>query len=139
MSRVELRLRTNQGTVQAQVDLDGVTAWSGSVTAQAQDVVAEFTDVGEHVLTITMQGKTPQHTFLDPNGGILDDVVLLIESAQINTTPIGDIMHRRSLYRHNYNSSGDAVEQAFFGSMGCNGTVIMQFESPVDLWLLENL
>ena len=37
------------------------------------------------------------------------------------------------------NGTQESVDDDFFGTMGCNGTVRLKFSSPVYLWLLETV
>jgi hypothetical protein len=43
------------------------------------------------------------------------------------------------VYEHNANGTGPLVQDKFYGEMGCNGTVTLEFSSPTYLWLLEQM
>lgn len=87
-------------------------------------------------LTICMQGKTQQHTVVAHNGEIESDASIIISRLEfegIDMMPI--FCQGRQCYWH---SNNDALQpqhlDEFYGYMGCNGTVHIEFETPIYLW-----
>lgn len=140
-SQLTLRAQTNQGTLTLQVTLDGHTHWLGQVGTDAVEISVIFDDAVEadHVLAITLMNKTAADTRLDAEGKILEDKLLQINDVAIDEVNIDQLVHMLSTYQHDGNGTTDPVTEKFYGPMGCNGTVILQFKSPVYLWLLEHM
>jgi hypothetical protein len=95
----------------------------------------------EHELSITMHGKTAQHTILDSDGNFVQDVLIQIpiEHCFLDEINIGQILSQFATYTHDHNGTSDLIEYKFYGVMGCNGTVKLKFRTPAYLWLLEHL
>lgn len=96
-------------------------------------------DIGDHVLQIELFNKTAEHTRIDQQGNILEDVLLEIVDISVDGINLENIMPEISKYCHNNNGNSDFVEEKFYGAMGCNGSVKIPFSTPIYLWLLENL
>jgi hypothetical protein len=100
------------------------------------DVTDEDAD---HVLEIRMQGKTADHTEIDSQGEIIQDILVSISEVQFNDIDLGHVFLEHSVYSHNFNGTQDPVTVPFLGTMGCNGSIEFRFSTPAYLWLLENL
>ena len=96
-------------------------------------------DDGNHELRIVMKHKIPEHTELDDAGNIVRDVILTISDITFDEIDLGQLFFNKTVYTHDFNGSQSSVEDKFFGSMGCNGTVSLKFTTPLYLWLLENM
>lgn len=118
------------------VRLDGQDIYSGPATHRISHA---FSDSGQHVLEIQLSGKNKNHTTVDAQGNITQDQVLTISNVTIDSVTLGQLFYDHSEYQHDYNGSGPVTREKFWGTMGCNGVVTMQFSSPVYLWLLENM
>ena len=108
-------------------------------------------DETDHELRFVMKNKTNDHTRLDTHGNIIKDAMISVENFKIDDIDISSILtcYPNQLYsdvpthiiqyRHDFNGTQPAVVDRFYGSMGCNGTVILKFTTPIYLWLLENM
>ena len=96
-------------------------------------------DDAEHSLRLVMSGKTWKHTLVDEQGNITQDVKLSIANVQFDEIELGQVFVDRAVYTHDFNGSGESVDDKFFGEMGCNGTVELKFSSPIYIWLLEHM
>jgi hypothetical protein len=96
-------------------------------------------DDGEHELTFEMFGKISNHTKIDASGNIVSDAMLSISNIEIDEIDIDYIVQTQSVYHHDFNGTQPPIEDKFYGSIGCNGTVRLKFTTPVYLWLLENM
>ena len=94
---------------------------------------------GEHELSIEMFGKTTAHTQVDSSGAIVKDALLNISNVCFDEIDITSILMAHAVYQHNFNGTGEETHEKFYGSMGCNGSVKIQFSSPVYIWLLERM
>jgi hypothetical protein len=92
-----------------------------------------------HLLKIVMTGKTAAHTQLDADGNIVKDVMLSIRNIAIDGINIDKLVHRLATYQHNFNGTQPQCSDKFFGFMGCNGSVTLEFTTPGHLWLLEHM
>jgi hypothetical protein len=121
--------------------LDDEVFWCGQVPVDS-DVQIQHTfteqDGTEHALTLELRGKRPEHTRLGAQGEILEDRLLHISDVSMDDIELGYLMHDKSTYCHDHNSSTEPVQDRFWGTMGCNGTVTLRFTSPAYLWLLEH-
>jgi hypothetical protein len=91
-----------------------------------------------HVLRFVLKNKQAQHTTVDQQGNIVSDAVLQISNIKFDHIELGHNLLNLAEYQHDYNGHGSAVTQKFYNKMGCNGTVILKFTTPVYLWILEN-
>ena len=108
----------------------------------AQPTAVEFviTDIeGEHELKFVLKNKTQDHTAVDEHGNIVSDAVLSIANIAMDEIKLGHMFSEQTCYHHDTNGSELLAEHKFFGVMGCNGYVSMQFSTPLYLWLLENM
>ena len=96
-------------------------------------------DDAQHSLRLVMSGKTEKHTVVDEQGNITQDARLSVSGVGFDEIELGQVFLDRAVYTHNFNGTGESVDDQFFGEMGCNGTVELKFSSPVYIWLLENM
>ena len=91
------------------------------------------------VLEFVMSGKTQQHTSVDELGNIVADSVIELKNILLDGIDVSQLFTEKSKYTHNYNGNTDLIEDRFFGTMGCNGSVLFEFTDPFYIWLLENM
>ena len=94
---------------------------------------------GDQELKFIMKNKTMEHTTVDENNKIVNDACLNISNFTIDSAELGHTFLEQCKYHHDFNGSQDPVVDKFYGDMGCNGTVILKFSSPVYLWMLETV
>lgn len=90
-------------------------------------------------LEFVMSGKTQQHTSIDELGNIVADSVVEIKNILIDGIDVSQLFIEKSKYTHNHNGNTELIEDRFFGTMGCNGSVRFEFTDPFYIWLLENM
>ncbi len=114
----------------------------------ASDTPVAFTldaEEGDQELKFIMKNKTMDHTTVGENGQIVKDACLNISNFTINsaelTVPmkLGYTFLEQCKYYHDFNGSQDPVVVEFYGDMGCNGTIVFLFRSPVYIWILETV
>lgn len=144
---------TNTTTISGFVDSSdkkipiGTEVWIDNicvVNVEHVDRIVHFShtlddDDGNHELRIVMKHKIPEHTELDDTGNIVRDVILTISDITFDKIDLGQLFFNKTVYTHDFNGSQSSIEDKFFGSMGCNGTVSLKFTTPLYLWLLENM
>jgi hypothetical protein len=100
----------------------------------------EFSDVdGDHRLRFVMKNKTPDDTVVDDAGNILKDARLVVSNLSFEEIELNQLVFQRTVYTHNFNGTQDTIKDEFYGEMGCNGTVDLEFTTPIYLWLLEHM
>ena len=62
-----------------------------------------------------------------------------ISDVAIDGIELGIVFQNLSRYTHDFNGTADKITEQFFGIMGCNGNIELEFDSPVYQWLLENM
>lgn len=97
------------------------------------------TDNGHHQIIFEMYGKLDQHTIIDKHGQIVSSPMLTIDNFNFDGIDCNPVFQQKSKYFHNFNGNGNDVEDEFFGNLGCNGQLIFEFQTPLFLWLLENI
>ena len=96
-------------------------------------------DDGDHELKFVLKNKQPDHTQVDAQGNIISDAVLSITDMSFDGINCDYLISTLAKYHHDFNGSQDPVVDEFYGDMGCNGTVLLKFSTPIYIWLLENL
>jgi len=119
---------------------DGSLVQELDLSPAAQVLEHRFSDSqGEHTLEIELWGKLPEHTKIDSQGVILEDVLIYVTDICVDGIDLGTVFEEHARYHHDHNGTTDAITQTFHGIMGCNGCVRLTFASPVYQWLLEHL
>jgi hypothetical protein len=93
----------------------------------------------EHQLRFVLKGKKSQHTQISNTGEILHDARLTISDLSFDEILLDQIFFENAVYKHNFNGNGPETQQKFYGEIGCNGVVELNFSTPMYLWLLENM
>jgi len=120
------------------LDDSEIVRWHADTVPLAVD--HQFEDVeSEHCLQIVMEGKTANHTTVDPDGAVIKDVLIKLDNISFDGIDIRPLMWTNSVYHHDFNGTGKPTSEDFFGTMGCNGRVELRFTTPVYVWLLENM
>jgi len=100
---------------------------------------------GNQTLEISLLNKFSSDTKKDSNGNIVDDMLLTIDSIEIEEIDIGNLKWSASSYFPIYPSDYlDETQKQISEvkecvNMGWNGTWKLPFSTPFYMWLLENL
>lgn len=119
------------------VKLDHVIVWQSKQSYQGQIQIDLDNEAGTHLLEIIMDGKKDCHTNIDAFGHIVNDTVIFIEDMAFDGIYLEDVFVEKTWYQHDLNGHSQLVKDKFFGVMGCNGTVALEFTTPIYLWLLD--
>ena len=124
-----------------EIKLNNQTKFNQILSTKAELIKIKIEDVPDYinVLEIIMTGKQSEHTVIDNNGSIIKDRLINISNFSFDEIEIEQLFFDRAIYVHDFNGTAEKIQGRFFGSMGCNGTVYLEFTSPVYLWLLENM
>lgn len=100
----------------------------------------DFTeDDNNHELRVLMKNKTHEHTKLNEDGNITTDARLTVSNLAFDGIALEQLFLEKAAYTHDFNGTKSEIKDKFYGEMGCNGVVSLQFTSPIYLWLLENM
>lgn len=112
----------------------------------------EFTaelNEGDSFLKVEFKNKTIYDTVLDANGNIVDDLLLNIDSIEIDGIDLGSLLWTASNYKPNYPETykrkmasleqelPDLVKNCV--NLGWNGSWELPFTSPFYSWMLDNI
>ena len=123
------------------IRLDGQEKLTGSITSDSEVVEylefeAEVEEEQTHSLEICLLNKTDLDCFVDENGQITRDMLLNIESIEIEDIDLGILKWSASEFTPN--DQGIAPIKGCV-NLGWNGVYRLEFNSPFYLWLLDNL
>jgi len=123
------------------VTLDDKIIYHSEPGTEPTVITHEFDDgqEGPHVLVFEMTGKLPSHTVLDAHGTITQDRCIMITDLAFDDIQLGHMFTAVARYSHDHNGTTEPITEAFYGVMGCNGRVTVEFSTPIYLWLLENM
>lgn len=140
-AKLGFKISANEAVLDLAVCLDGKIQWQGCPSTDLQDITVEFDDADDqpHVLEFVLSGKTIEHTRITDQGEITSDVTVRIEDIAFDDIVIDQIVSELAEYNHDFNGTQPATVDRFYGEMGCNGTVRLEFTTPIYLWLLENM
>ena len=103
-------------------------------------VIYEFDEAKQnHEFLIVLKNKTDEHTTVDEQGNIIKDALIQIHNICLDEIKIDQLVWEKSEYLHRGNGFYEIRSHKFYGNLGCNGTVLLEFSTPVYLWLLENM
>jgi hypothetical protein len=126
----------------------GISIWCNDTNVLQLDHVSEPTtfrygfndDIeDDHEIRIVMSGKKLEHTVVDDQGNFIKDALLEFDNFFIDDLCVDSLMTRLVEYHHDFNGASEPTIDKFFKQIGCNGTLIFNFKTPVYLWLLEHM
>jgi len=95
-------------------------------------------DSSGHSIRWVLKNKKSEHTKIDHNRNITQDVTISISNFAFEDLDCMQLLLDHSTYSHDFNGAEPTVDK-FYGTMGCNGTVELEFTTPVYFWMLERL
>jgi len=120
--------------------IDKQKFFDNSISPGKHHIVHDFQAAdGEHVLRAVLKNKTTEHTRVDQSGNIIEDALIHLGNIMLDEIDVTQLVYQLSQYVHDGNGSKTIAVYPFYGDMGCNGRVQLSFQSPVYLWLLENM
>jgi hypothetical protein len=140
-SEMTVSISASGPALHLRVTLDDDVIFDSEVPSEKHTLTHQFDDdsEAEHVLSIEMSGKLPEHTKISELGEILEDRVVTIGDLSFDGIDLGHLFYEVTRYHHDFNGNSDPIVDEFFGIMGCNGRVELRFTTPIYLWLLEKM
>lgn len=136
---ISCRISSSGPGLQLQAILDDRTFFDGDPGSGQIISVEVPNDDGQHCLVFQLSGKTWDHTKVDAEGNVLEDVTVTVEDVTFDDIKLGHLLVTQAVYEHDSNGTNDLIQDKFYGVMGCNGRVKLAFTTPIYLWLLENM
>jgi len=138
--RLKLEPSNPETPLGAEVWLDQTKHFDSDHVKKDTLVVLNFDDdTDQHELRVVLKNKRPEHTKIDSSGQIIEDSVLSVSNVSFEEIDLGHLMNKIAVYSHDFNGTGDKIQDKFYGKMGCNGVLSLKFSTPFYLWLLENM
>jgi hypothetical protein len=78
-------------------------------------------------LKIVMKGKTFDH----------GDAELHLHNIKFDGVDFDLLVYENAVYFHSYNSDKPYDEHRFYGHLGCNGEVVLEYKDPIYTWYYE--
>jgi hypothetical protein len=127
--------------VTAEILLNNTTIAKNS--ADTEEFITEINlpeTAQDHVVEIQMLGKNNRHTQIDDQGNIVYDVAFEVTTLEIEDIDVRPIFCQgRVCYTHNSNNPRNSeIQDEFYGYIGFNGRVRIEFSTPIYLWLLQH-
>lgn len=120
--------------------LDHTQIFNSDHVQESVDFAHDFADHdAEHELRFVMKHKTQDHTKVDQQGNIVQDACIVIDHVAFDDIKLGQVFVDQAVYEHDFNGTRSMTKDKFYGMMGCNGVLSLQFASPIYLWLLEHM
>lgn len=114
------------------IRLDGAIQYDQPVVqAEAFEYTLADTD-GDHVLEFELSGKTDQHVIYNIDGVLERNSCVSIRNFKFNDVAVNNLLYKVASYQHQ-------ITEPFNGSLGYNGLARIEFTTPVDMWLFENM
>jgi hypothetical protein len=118
-----------------------LTITKGSGEVEYVDFVADLPD-GEYELKIYLLNKDDTDVVKAGDGSIASDMLLNIESIEVDDIDLGTLRHTASVFRTKFPQQYNGVtinELKNCVNLGWNGAYTLPFTVPFHYWLLENL
>lgn len=120
--------------------INGAMAISMQSDGQSHTVQGMLTETAQQNLIIEMSGKTDKHTLIDQAGDIKADSYVLIKKISLDDIDISEIvLQGRQCYHHDNNGLSMPLIDEFWGYMGCNGQIKIDFTCPIGIWWMQQL
>jgi hypothetical protein len=123
------------------ISVDGICLQTQLIDGQQHAfrcIVDEDVPRSSHMI-LEMSGKSSHHTVLDKQGNIEFDCATLIDSILFDDIDVTDIYCQGlQCYQHDNNGNSSKFIDEFYGFMGCNGKVRIEFELPIYKWFLKH-
>lgn len=97
---------------------------------------------GDHEFKVRLENKSDRDVEQDGHGNIVNDMLLNIESIQIDDIDLGNLKWHASEFHADHPKTVKGEDVSVLTqcvNLGWNGTYKIKFTSPFYLWLLENL
>lgn len=122
-----------------EIYLDDNKIFESTAQQRSQQVLCEINETpANHALKLVMSGKNRTHTTINSVGEITRDIYFKIDQLEFEDLDMQEVFCLgKQCYTHNFNSNQPEFLDEFYGIIGCNGTVNIEFSTPIYLWLAD--
>jgi hypothetical protein len=135
---LELALSANVACpdIFVEVYLNGTKLFESAAQKQVQTITYNIDESpADHALQLVMRGKNFSHTQFNDAEEIVKDIYFQVDRLEFENIDMREIFCLgKSCYAHNFNSTDPVFLDEFYGIIGCNGTVSIEFSTPIYLW-----
>lgn len=125
------KLNSGNGDLAVEIWFDGTKIFDQSLIAQERQIKHEYDDTGgKHELQIVLKDKTLTIDHED----VESHPMVEISDVCFDGVKIDNLMYQLAKYHHNEVTMDT---HKFFGRMGCEGIVTLNWYSPYYKWILE--
>jgi hypothetical protein len=96
-------------------------------------------DNNAHTLKFIVKNKTAEHTKLNEQQHIVQDSCIQFEQIKFDELELSADLIDLFVYTHDFNGNGQLGQHKFYNTLGCNGTVTLDFTLPIYVWFLEHM
>lgn len=101
--------------------------------------VNDSKEILNHKINIKLFGKNENDTIIDESGNIISDKFANLTKISFDFIDVTELYtNGHQCYKHNHNNTTKTLEDEFYGFMGCNGIVTIDFYTPIHKWFLKN-
>ena len=136
---LEFSASSDCADIRIEIYLNNKKIFESTAQQQLQQVLCNIDeDPADHELTLIMSGKNRNHTVVNHAGEITSDVYFTIDQLEFEELDMREVFCLgKECYTHSFNSDRPEFLDEFYGIIGCNGTVKINFSTPIYLWLLD--
>jgi hypothetical protein len=103
-----------------------------------EEVFNNTEELVKQTIKICMNGKNQTHTVMDQQGNIILDHAVIVEKILIDDIDVTELYCAGAeCYIHNNNGRSDEFLDQFYGYIGCNGEVNIEWTTPLNLWFIQ--
>jgi hypothetical protein len=139
---IEFEFTAIQEKIEFEIRFDSKLILNQTFDGKKHTIIHEFDDSDEYrtvKVLLSMHGKTQKHTVIDAAGNILKDCAVLINSIIIDEIDVTEIFCQgKKCYTHDNNGGSVEIVDEFYGFVGCNGIVEVEFSVPLYKWFLTH-
>lgn len=120
--------------------VDDTKFFDSSPTATSTQIGFSIVDdEQQHTIKFVLSGKLSSDTELDSLGNFIKDTSIVINNFTFENVECDHWINQIITYSHNSNGHGAEIQDSFGGVMGCNGTASFNFQTPIFVWLMDNM
>lgn len=143
MMQVDLEFSFSEKTkhifIEVACDNRHINTFSLGETSNITFFVENSKDTINHKIYIKLFGKSENDTIVDEFGKIISDKFAILTRISFDSIDVTELYtNGHQCYKHSHNNTTKTLEDEFYGFMGCNGIVTIDFYTPIHKWFLEN-
>jgi hypothetical protein len=138
---MDIDANQENNNIKLDIVVDGINIFSTTACKETKTINYKIDDAqANHAIQLVLSGKTRHHTKIDAHGKIESDIFFNLTRIEFDEINVSEIFCLgKECYTHSFNNPNiETFVDEFYGMIGCNGTVNIQFETPIYLWLSQH-